>query len=97
MAPPSAPQDLRAVVAQMYRADWTTLSLSATVTVRTMRRADLPCPEMSHRVLLAPGGKYRISPAPDPGQVHEVCDGSPPGSSWGAALEAGADAGRRLR
>ena len=31
MVPPSTPLDLPALVALMYRADWTTLSLSATV------------------------------------------------------------------
>jgi hypothetical protein len=43
--------------------------------------AELPVTETSKQVLLAPGGKFRISDAADPGLVSEVCDGSPYGVS----------------
>ncbi len=93
MVPPSTPLDLPALVALMYRADWTTLSLSATLTVRTMREPERPGGETSYRMLLHPGGKYRISLAADPGRVLEVCDGE---TAWvivsGEPWEAGADA-----
>jgi hypothetical protein len=93
MVPPSTPLDLPALVALMYRADWTTLSLSATLTVRAMPEPERPGRETSYRLLLHPGGKYRISPAADPGRVLEVCDAETawvivPGQPW----EAGADA-----
>ncbi len=78
MVPPSTPLDLPALVALMYRADWTTLSLSATVTSfrdRGPRLALHPRPshpepdpdpeplvtEESYQILLAPGGKYRVT------------------------------------
>ena len=93
MVPPSTPLDLPALVALMYRADWTALSLSATLTVRTMREPERPGGETSYRMLLHPGGKYRISLAADPGRVLEVCDGE---TAWvivsGEPWEAGADA-----
>ncbi|MGH3124631.1 MAG: hypothetical protein ACRDND_26925 [Streptosporangiaceae bacterium] len=93
MAPSPEPAVLRDVVALMYRADWTTLSLSATLTVRTRREPELGDWETSYRMLLAPGGKYRISPAAGPGRVLEVCDGE---TAWvivsGQPWEAGADA-----
>ena len=93
MVPPSTPLDLPALVPLMYRADWTTLSLSATLTVRTMREPERPGGEASYRLLLCPGGKYRISPAADPGRVLEVCDGE---TAWvivsGEPWEAGANA-----
>ena len=58
-----------------------------------MREPDPPGPETSYRVLIAPGGKYRISRGPGPGQVLEVCDGE---TAWvivaGQPWEAGADA-----
>lgn len=91
MVPPSTPLDLPALVALMYRADWTTLSLSATVTSFRDRgpRANHPgvrhaplepdldaeptVTEDSHQILLAPGGKYRITYGNDGG--YEVCDG----------------------
>ena len=93
MAPSPESAALRDVVALMYRADWATLSLSATLTVAAMREAGPPGPETSYRVLVAPGGKYRISRGPGPGQVLEVCDGE---TAWviaaGQPWEAGADA-----
>ena len=98
MVPPSTPLDLPALVALMYRADWTTLSLSATFTVRTMREPEPPGEETSYRLLLNPGGKYRISPAADPGRVLEVCDSE---TAWVIVSrqpwEAGADAEEQPR
>jgi hypothetical protein len=91
MVPPSTPLDLPALVALMYRADWTTLSLSATVTSFRDRgpRANHPgvrhapldpdldaeptVTEDSRQILLAPGGKYRITYGDDGG--YKVCDG----------------------
>ena len=93
MVPPSTPLDLPALVALMYRADWTTLSLSATVTVQTTREPERPGGETSYLMLLSPGGKYRISLAADPGGMLEVCDGE---TAWvivsGQPWEAGMDA-----
>lgn len=91
MVPPSTPLDLPALVALMYRADWTTLSLSATVTSfrdRGPRLALHPRPshpepdpdpeplvtEESYQILLAPGGKYRVTHRGDRGG-YDVCDG----------------------
>ena len=74
MVPPSTPPDLPALVGLMYRADWRALSLSATLTVRTMGEPSGRAGKPAHRMLLHPGGKYRVSPAADPSRVLEVCD-----------------------
>jgi len=113
MAPLPDPAELRDLVAALYRADWTTVSLSATVTSREDRalRARLvnnrppwadqvdrlipglagrsrdaaagwppgagpPVTEVTRQVLLAPGGKYRVS---DGEAVVAVSDGE---SAW---------------
>lgn len=79
---------LRDVVALLYRADWTTLSLSATLTSWTdyeLRRrmrgmhppdvAELPVTEHRKHLLVAPGGKYRVSETGQDGQLREVSGG----------------------
>jgi len=92
------PATLRDVVALLYRADWTALSLSATLRtwtdhgLRTRMRGtrppgapddqdepEQPVTETSKQVLVAPGGKFRISNTADPGLVSVVCDGE---SAW---------------
>jgi hypothetical protein len=113
---------LREVVALLYRADWTRLSLSATLaswTDHELRRRmrgihhppvspdggerEPPVTEHSKHVLLAPGGKYRISQDTEDGPVHQVCDGetawyiqaSPPWASGGRRAEGGHSAAHR--
>lgn len=81
---------LRDVVALLYRADWTTLSLSATLTswtdyelrrrMRGMRppegpERELPVTEHRKHLLVAPGGKYRVSETGQDGQLREISDG----------------------
>jgi hypothetical protein len=113
MSPSPEPASLRDVVARLYRADWTTLSLSATFRtwmdhdLRTQMRGprppgapddgeepELPVTETSQQVLVAPGGKFRISDPADPGLVHEVGDGESVWSVFGGLPEA--DGPRRM-
>jgi hypothetical protein len=95
MAPAAEPGTLAALVPLMYRADWATASLSATVTswtdpalrIRVRDRGrphaapdpdpgqEPPVTENTYQVLLAPGGKYRVSHVRDGQVVYEGCDG----------------------
>ncbi len=93
MASPPGPLSLAVLVPLMYRADWASLSMSATLTSRTdnalrarMLHAGLPHPppepepgppvtEVSYQVLLAPGGRYRISYVRNGARVDQGCDG----------------------
>jgi hypothetical protein len=91
MVPPSTPLDLPALVALMYRADWTTLSLSATVTSFRDRGPRANHPGVRHAPLepdldaepTVTEDSYQILLAPGgkyrttygDGGGYEVCDG----------------------
>jgi len=86
MVPPPTPLDLPALVALMYRAGWTTLSLSATLTVRTMHEPERPGGETSYRCCSTQAGNTASAWPPTPAGCSRSATARPPGSSCRGAL-----------
>jgi hypothetical protein len=72
--------ELRDLVSLLYDADWTQLSLSATVHLERAPDADEEDDEDDEddlgerQLLISPGGRYRVSAAD--GRLLTVCDGT---------------------